>query len=161
MVDDFGHHFKSQFDSTSTSTSTSSMSSLEAQRSARKRLQGSSTTPSHNMAADSASLHARSSSLQRHQASTRSPRPANGHHYALEQEDGVELTLLSDQEQRQAALGVDSEEVREKLKAPLSKKDKQAIVLLIILCTPVSTNFYNARADLDLFSRPYSGRSSM
>ena len=90
------------------------------------------------------SPHTRSSSsLQRNQASVRPLHSANGHNYGGEEEDEVELSLLGDQERRQAALGVDSadvEEVREKPKVPLSTKDKKAVALLIVLCTHVSSS---------------------
>jgi len=139
--------FKSQ-------NSTASMSSSEPQGSARRRQQGSPRATARNMATKPDSLHARSSSLQRNQANTRSSHSANGFGHGRGEEDEVELSLLSGQERRQAALGVDSadgEDVREKSKAPLSKKDKQAMVLLIILCTPVSNSICNALAHFDLF----------
>jgi len=120
---------------------TASMSSSEPQGSARRRQQGSPKTSARNMATNSDRPHTRSSSLQRNQASIRPLHSANGHNYDREDEDGVELSLLGEQERRQAALGDDSadvEDVREKLKAPLSMKDKKAMVLLIILCAPVS-----------------------
>jgi hypothetical protein len=82
----------------------------------------------------------------------RPPRSANGHHYDREIEDEVELNLLSEQERRQAALDVNSSEVeqfRDKSKSPLSKKDKQAMALLIILCTFVSSDLCDAQADLE------------
>ena len=93
------------------------------------------------MSTSSDSPHTRSSSLQRNQASIRPVHSANGHNYGGEEEDEVELSLLGDQERRQAALGVDSadaEEVREKPKVPLSTKDKKAVALLIVLCTHIS-----------------------
>lgn len=93
------------------------------------------------MATNPDSPHSRSSSLQRNQANIRPLHSANGHHFGREDEDDVELSLLGEQERRQAALGIDSadvEGVREKLKAPLSTKDKKAMALLIILCTHVS-----------------------
>ena len=117
------------------------MSSSEQQGSARRRHQGSPKTPARNMATNPDSPHSRSSSLQRNQANIRPLHSANGHHFGREDEDDVELSLLGEQERRQAALGIDSadvEGVREKLKAPLSTKDKKAMALLIILCTHVS-----------------------
>jgi PAT family acetyl-CoA transporter-like MFS transporter 1 len=74
--------------------------------------------------------------------------------YGREEEDGVELSLLGEQERRQAALGVDSEDmeqVREKARAPLSRKDKNAMALLIILCMHVSNDTCQTTADFDLF----------
>lgn len=123
------------------------MSSSELQGSTRRRLQGSPKTPARNMATNSDSQHTRSSSLQRNQASIRPLHSANGHNYSREEEDDVELSLLGEQERRQAALGVDSadvEEVREKPKVPLSTKDKKAVALLIILCTHVSNGICSA-----------------
>jgi PAT family acetyl-CoA transporter-like MFS transporter 1 len=122
------------------------MSSSEQQGSTRRRHQGSPKTPARNMAANSDSPHPRSSSLQRNQANIRPLHSANGHNYGREEEDEVELSLLGEQERRQAALGVDSadvEQVREKPNIPLSTKDKKAMALLIILCTHVSNGIYS------------------
>ena len=106
------------------------------------------------MPTKSASPHARSSSLQRNQANTRSSHSANGFRYGREEEEEVELSLLSGRERQQAALGVDTEDVegvREKPRASLSKKDKQAMALLIILCTSVSDGICNPLVNFDLF----------
>jgi len=94
------------------------------------------------MATNSDRPHTRSSSLQRNQASVRPLHSANGHNYGREDEDEVELSLLGEQERRQAALGVDSADV-EKPRVPLSTKDKKAMALLIILCTHVSNGMYS------------------
>jgi len=129
------------------------MSSSELQGSARRRQQRSPKSPARNMPTNSASPHARSSSLQRNHANIRPSHGANGHSYGREEEEEVELSLLSGQERRQAALGVSTEDVegvREKPRAPLSKKDKQAMALLIVLCMPVSNGICAVVADFDL-----------
>lgn len=130
------------------------MSSSELQGSARRRQQRSPRALAPNMATKSASPPARSSSLQRTQANIRSSHSTNGFGYGREDEEEVELSLLSGQQRRQAALGVDTDDVegvREKSKAPLSKKDKKAMTLLIILCAPVSNGICDVLADFDLF----------
>lgn len=121
---------------------------------ARNRQQKSRKPSALDMSTDPAGLHGRSSSLQRNQASIRPPHSANGHDYGGEEEEEVELSLLGEQERRQAALGVDTEdmeEVSEKMKAPLSRKDKQAMTLLIILCTLLSNGICQALAEFDPF----------
>jgi len=49
----------------------------------------------------------------------------------------VELSLLGDDERRQAAEGLDSDDVDYTAKHPLSAKDKRAMVLLCVLCKHV------------------------
>jgi MFS transporter, PAT family, solute carrier family 33 (acetyl-CoA transportor), member 1 len=49
--------------------------------------------------------------------------------------DEVQMSLLGEEEQRQAAAGaLEDEEVPGHEKRPLSAKDKRGIVLLIVLC---------------------------
>jgi hypothetical protein len=49
----------------------------------------------------------------------------------------VELSLLGDDERRQAAEGLDSDDVDYTAKHPVSAKDKRAMVLLCVLCKHV------------------------
>lgn len=46
----------------------------------------------------------------------------------------VELSLLGDEERRQAARGLEEEELGYDPKRPISTKDKKAMVLLCVLC---------------------------
>ena len=61
----------------------------------------------------------------------RSPRPPlNG---SADSEE-VELSLLGEEERRQAATGIDEDDVGYTSKRPVSSKDKRAMVLLCVLC---------------------------
>lgn len=49
-------------------------------------------------------------------------------------EEGLEMSLLGEEERRRAARDVDEDASDDGLKHPMSAKDKRAMVLLCVLC---------------------------
>jgi hypothetical protein len=79
--------------------------------------------------------HAMSSSLDNVQhINPRTPRGNRSFGYDTTEEDEVELTLLGEEERRQAALGLEEARESKEVKRPLSARDKRAMVLLSVLC---------------------------
>lgn len=78
-----------------------------------------------------------SSSLDSIQINPRTPKTARANWTGLEDDENedVELSLLGEEERRQAAAGLDQEYgAPDDSKRPLSAKDKKAMVLLSVLC---------------------------
>jgi hypothetical protein len=84
------------------------------------------------------SHHGRVTSIERLQADLRSPRTRPGPEYPLDaRDDAVEMSLLGNEyrDDRGGLLeGEEEDENKDKTPKPLSKKDKKAMALLIVLC---------------------------
>ncbi|KAK0455910.1 acetyl-coenzyme A transporter 1-domain-containing protein [Armillaria borealis] len=81
---------------------------------------------------------ARSSSLHSIHVTPRTPITSRSHHNTREEmendaEEGLEMSLLGEEERRQATRGVDEDASDDGLKHPMSAKDKRAMVLLCVL----------------------------
>lgn len=72
-----------------------------------------------------------SSSLQNTHISPRTPK---ANRTFEDVEDDMELSLLGEEERRQAAEGLEDVSLRNVSKKPMSSKDKRAMVLLCVLC---------------------------
>ena len=110
--------------------------------------------------------HGHATSLQSIEIQPRTPRtPATarrGHaHPSSDDGDEVELSLLSESDRRAAASDLTLEEEQEYLaqadgKRPFSARDKQAVVLLIILCAYCLVDTDVLRTDASPYTRPDS-----
>ncbi|KAK0246401.1 acetyl-coenzyme A transporter 1-domain-containing protein [Armillaria nabsnona] len=81
---------------------------------------------------------ARSSSLHSIHVTPRTPITSRSHHNTREEmendaEEGLEMSLLGEEERRRAARDVDEDASDDELKHPMSTKDKRAMVLLCVL----------------------------
>lgn len=94
----------------------------------------------------------------------RTPRTMNGNRLGssgVDDDDDVELSLLGEEERRQAAHGLEPDEPEHSpsLKGPMSSKDKRAMVLLCVLCALYFFGLISPELTLSI-SRPHTGRSS-
>lgn len=116
------------------------MSSRDAPASAaRKRIKTGEVIDKHsqptmNGSNGTTSKHGHSTSLQSIEVIPRSPK-SRGQYSAVSDDDEVEMSLLGHHEATEEATHVD--EPKDKPIKPLSRKDKNAMVLLIILCEPI------------------------
>jgi hypothetical protein len=120
------------------------MSTLEIPASAtRNRFKTNSSTPKssgfmNGMPRSANGAHGQSSSLERIQADIRSPRSRSGADYPRdENEDEVEMRLLGNGNEQRDTLLAEADEDKDHSAKPMSTKDKRAMTLLIILCTPL------------------------
>ena len=111
------------------------------------------------------SAHGQSSSLERLQADARSPRSRSGADYPRdERDDTVEMSLLGNggRVHDSSLLAEEEEHEKDRAAKPMSKKDKKAMTLLIILCTSRANLREGATRYALLIgrviSRSYSGR---
>lgn len=82
------------------------------------------------------SIHAHTSSIDQGHADIRSPRSKTTDYEEDEHEDRVEMSLLGN-DREQERLVPEEEEEEKRTQRPLSRKDKNAMALLIVLCASV------------------------
>lgn len=79
--------------------------------------------------------HVHSSSVETPLAEALSPRSRTAAEYPVdERDDAVEMSLLGNGQHARAAEAEEDVETKDKTLKPLSKKDKKAMALLIVLC---------------------------
>jgi hypothetical protein len=140
------------------------MSKRRSQQKANRRYKKADESGDKVMPARSLNSHmAMSSSLDGIFISPRTPgaRPPRPPQNGNADSEEVELSLLGEAERRQAAAGLDEDdEVDYNAKRPVSSKDKQAMILLCVLCKRILRIGVRIVPLSDIFlRRPYSRRS--